>query len=168
MGGSLNVAGKRQESATFLQRSLCNVAMQFYVCCSAAFGKNDVRIEEKRLLQCNFCSSENCSTTSVFACGMLQGWSLERRGFKLGLTENRPEVSVEEMHIACESKDQTLKKIRTLLSLSNFKIAWFGQGFFHALSDPLNRDMRQYSCHSYPPIAPYSGEGGIDLRYPPP
>ena len=38
--------GKRQESATFLQRSFCNVEVQLFACCSAAFGQNDVRIAE--------------------------------------------------------------------------------------------------------------------------
>ena len=36
--GSLKSAGKRQESATFQQRSFFNVAVQFLACCSAAFG----------------------------------------------------------------------------------------------------------------------------------
>ena len=65
---------------TFLQRSFVNVAVQLFVCPSAAFGANDVQIAEKRMLQCNFCSATfrklNCSATSVFACGMLQGLGL--------------------------------------------------------------------------------------------
>ena len=52
--GSLKSAGKRQESATFLQRSFFNVALQFFACWSAAFGTNDSRTAEKRMLQCNF------------------------------------------------------------------------------------------------------------------
>ena len=90
--GSLKSAGKRQESATFLQSSFCNVAVQFFACCTAAFGQNDIRTAEKQMLQCNFCSassaaqhSENCSATSVFACDMLQGWGLE--GWGLGLAD---------------------------------------------------------------------------------
>ena len=55
--GCLKPAGKRQESATFLQRSDFDVAVQFFVCCSAAFGANDVRTAEKRMLQCSFCSA---------------------------------------------------------------------------------------------------------------
>ena len=55
--GGLKPAGKRQESATFLQRSDFDVAVQFFVCCSAAFGANDVRTAEKRMLQCRFCSA---------------------------------------------------------------------------------------------------------------
>ena len=55
--GGLKSAGKRQESATFLQRSNSNVAVQFIACCSAAFGKNNVRTAEKPMLQCNFCSA---------------------------------------------------------------------------------------------------------------
>ena len=54
---SLKSTGKRQESATFLQRSLFNVALQFFACCSAAFGQNDIRTAEKPMLQCNFCSA---------------------------------------------------------------------------------------------------------------
>ena len=87
--GGLQPAGKRQESATFLQCSDFDVAVQFFVCCSAAFGTNDVRTAEKRMLQCSFCSAafRNCSATSVFACGMLQGWGLE--GWGLGLADTR-------------------------------------------------------------------------------
>ena len=55
--GSMKSAGKRQESATFLQRSFFNVALQFFVCCSTAFGQNDMCIAEKPMLQCNFCSA---------------------------------------------------------------------------------------------------------------
>ena len=55
--GGLKPAGKRQESATFLQRSFFDVAVQFFVCCSAAFGPNDFRIAEKPMLQCSFCSA---------------------------------------------------------------------------------------------------------------
>ena len=55
--GSLKCAGKRQESATFLQCSFFNAAVQFFACCSAAFGQNDIRIAEKPMLQCNFCSA---------------------------------------------------------------------------------------------------------------
>ena len=54
--GGLKSAGKRQESATFLQRSFFNVAVQFFACCSTAFGNNDVRTAGNRMLQCNFCS----------------------------------------------------------------------------------------------------------------
>ena len=55
--GSLKSAGNRQESATFPQRRFFNVAVQFFVCCSAAFGQNDVGTAEKRMLQCKFCSA---------------------------------------------------------------------------------------------------------------
>ena len=55
--GGLKPAGKRQESATFLQRSFFDVAVQFFACCSAAFGQNDIRIAEKPMLQYNFCSA---------------------------------------------------------------------------------------------------------------
>ena len=80
-------AGKRQESATFLLRSFCNVAMQFFVCCSAAFGQNDVGTAEKRMLQRNFCNAafRKLQRNFRFACGMLQEWGLE--GWGLGLLE---------------------------------------------------------------------------------
>ena len=55
--GGLKAAGKRQENATFLQRSFFDVAVQFFVCCSAAFGPNDFRTAEKPMLQCSFCSA---------------------------------------------------------------------------------------------------------------
>ena len=77
--GSLKSAGKRQESATFLQRSFFDVAVQFFVCCSAASGTNAVRTAEKRMLQCSFCSAafRKLQCNFRFACGMLQGWGLE-------------------------------------------------------------------------------------------
>ena len=55
--GALKPAAKRQESATFLQRSFFDVAVQFFICCSAAFGPNDFRTAEKPMLQCSFCSA---------------------------------------------------------------------------------------------------------------
>ena len=55
--GSLKSTGKRQDCATFLQRSFVNFAGQFFVRCSAAFGKNDIRTAEKRMLHCSFCSA---------------------------------------------------------------------------------------------------------------
>ena len=92
--GGLKPAGKRQESATFLQRSFFDVAVRFLVCRSAASGPNDFRTAEKPMLQCSLVSaaqhSENCSATSVFACGVLQGWGLE--GWGLGLAENKRET----------------------------------------------------------------------------
>ena len=66
--GSLKSAGKRQESATFLQRSFFNVAMQFFACCSAALGRNDVRTAEQRMLQCNFCSATFGKLHRDFRC----------------------------------------------------------------------------------------------------
>ena len=80
--GSLKPAGKCQESATFLQRSFFNVAMQFVFvaaqllkseCCRATSAAQPPQL------------SENCSATSVFACGMLQGWGLV--GWGLGLAD---------------------------------------------------------------------------------
>ena len=88
--GGLKPAGKRQESATFLQCSFFDVAVQFFVCCSATSGPNDFALQKSRC--CSAVSaaqhSENCSATSVFARGMLQGWGLE--GWGLGLAEPYP------------------------------------------------------------------------------
>ena len=55
--GGLKPAGKRQQSATFLQRSFFDVAVQFFACCTAAFGPNDFRTAEKPMLQCSSCSA---------------------------------------------------------------------------------------------------------------
>ena len=55
--GGLKAAGKQQESATFLQCSFLDVAVQFFVCCSAAFGPNDFRTAKKTMLQCSSCSA---------------------------------------------------------------------------------------------------------------
>ena len=82
--GSLKSAGKRQESATFLQRRFFNAALQFSACCSAAFGKNDLRTAEKCMLQSNLCSATFRKTAaqlpfSLVACcrrGVLEGWGL--------------------------------------------------------------------------------------------
>ena len=46
-------AGKRH----FLQRSFFDVAVQFFVSCSAAFGPNDFCTAENPMLQCSFCSA---------------------------------------------------------------------------------------------------------------
>ena len=46
------------------------------------FWEGDASVQ---LLQRNF--PKDCSTTSVFACDMLQGWGLE--GWGLGLAESR-------------------------------------------------------------------------------
>ena len=80
--GSLKSAGKRQESATFLQRSFFNVALQFFACCSAALGQNDIRSAEKPMLQCNFCSAafrklqRNFHFRLWHVAGVLEGWGL--------------------------------------------------------------------------------------------
>ena len=82
VGAQNQSAGKRQESATFLQRSFFNVALQFFARCGAPFGQNDIRTAEKPMLQKSQCCSatsaaqhsENCSATSFFACGMWVGF----------------------------------------------------------------------------------------------
>ena len=99
--GGLKAAGKRQESATFLQRSFSDVAVQFFVCCSAASGPIDFRTAEKPMLQCSFCSaalrklqrnfrfrlwhvagvgfglrrSKRCFLNGVFQSGVFRAWS---------------------------------------------------------------------------------------------
>ena len=74
--GILKSAGKRQESATFLQRSFSDVAVQFFACCSAAFGKMTSALQKTNVavqfLQRNF--PKIASQLPFFACGMLQGW----------------------------------------------------------------------------------------------
>ena len=61
-----------QESATFLQRSFFNVDFSLVAAQLLVKMKNP-RCSVTSAVQ----HSENCSTTSVFACGMLQGWGLE-------------------------------------------------------------------------------------------
>ena len=96
--GSLNSAVNRQESGSFLQRS-------FFQCCTAvcrllqlSFGKNDVCIAKKRMLQRNFLQ-RNFPKIAVqlpfsLNCGMLQGWGSE--GWGLGLADSNTELS--ELH----------------------------------------------------------------------
>ena len=86
--GGLKFAGKRQESATFLQRSFFDVAVQF----SFAAAQLLVQMTSSALQKSQCCSavsaaqhSENCSATSFFACGRLQGRGLE--GWGLGLAD---------------------------------------------------------------------------------
>ena len=87
--GSLKSAGKRQESATFLQRSYSNVAVQFFRLLQRSFGQNDIRIAEKRMLQCNFCSAtfRKLQRNFHFRLWHVAGWGLE--GWGLGLAEPR-------------------------------------------------------------------------------
>ena len=77
--GSLKSAAKRQESATSPQRSFFNVALQFFACCSAALVKMTSGLQNSQCCSASSAAqhSESCSATSVFACGMLQGWGLE-------------------------------------------------------------------------------------------
>ena len=65
--GGLKPAGKRQESATFLQRSFFDVAVRFFVCCSTACT---LKVSAAQL-------SENCSATSVFRL-----WHVAGVGFR--------------------------------------------------------------------------------------
>ena len=62
--------------------------------CSFSFAAAQVLVKMTSALQKSRCcsavsaarQSEDCSATSVFACGMLQGWGLE--GWGLGLAED--------------------------------------------------------------------------------
>ena len=85
--GSLKSAGKRQESATFLQRSFSNVALQFFACCSTAFGQNDFLIAEKRVLQCNFCSAAFRKLQRNFHFRLRHVAGVGFSGWGLGLTD---------------------------------------------------------------------------------
>ena len=88
--GGLKPAGKRQESATFLQRSFFDVAVQFSLAAAQLLVQMTSALQKSQC--CSAVSaaqhSENCSAASVFACGMLQGRGLE--GWGLGLAELQP------------------------------------------------------------------------------
>ena len=61
--GSLNSAGKQlQESG--------RKSLQFFACCSGAFGQNDIRAAEIPMLQCNICSTafRKLQPFSLVAC----------------------------------------------------------------------------------------------------
>ena len=46
------------ERCSFFSIARCSFfCFSSFICCSTAFGKNDVRIAAKRMLQCNFCSA---------------------------------------------------------------------------------------------------------------
>ena len=78
--GSLKSTGKRQESATFLQRSFFNVALQFFACCSAAFGQSDIRIAERPMMQCKCCSAAFRKLQRSFRFCL---WHVAEVGFRL-------------------------------------------------------------------------------------
>ena len=86
--GGLKPAGKRQESAPLS----CNAAFSMLQC-SFSFAAAQLLVQMTSALQKSQCCSavsaaqhsKNCSATSVFACGMLQGWGLE--GWGLGLAD---------------------------------------------------------------------------------
>ena len=93
--GCLNVGAWNQKESGRKAPLSCDAAFSMSQCSFLLAAAqllvrwDDVRIAEKRMLQCNSCSeqlSENCSATSVFACAMLQGWGLE--GWGLGLADN--------------------------------------------------------------------------------
>ena len=90
--GCLNVgAWKPQESGRKAPLS-CNAAFSMLQC-SFSLAAAQLLVKITSALQKSQCwsatsaaqHSENCSVTSVFACGMLQGWGLE--GWGLGLAE---------------------------------------------------------------------------------
>ena len=88
--GSLKSTGKLQESATFLQRSFFNVALQFFGGCSATFGQMMSALQKSGC--CSATSAAQLPKTaaqlpfSLVACCM-QGWGLE--GWGLGPPEMR-------------------------------------------------------------------------------
>ena len=97
--GCLNVvAWKPQESGRKAPLS-CNAAFSMLQC-SFSFVAAQLLVQMTSLLQKRQCCSavpaaqrsENCSATSVFACGMLQGWGLEGSG--LGLAEHMANLDV--------------------------------------------------------------------------
>ena len=91
--GCLNVgAWNPQESGRKAPLS-CNAAISMLQC-SFSFAAAQLLVQMTSALQKSTCCSavsaaqhsKNCSATSVFACGMLQGWGLE--GWGLGLPES--------------------------------------------------------------------------------
>ena len=90
--GCINVgAWNPQESGRKAPLS-CNAAFSMLQC-SFSFAAAQLSVQMTSALQKRQCCSavpaaqrsENCSATSVFACGMLQGWGLEGSG--LGLAD---------------------------------------------------------------------------------
>ena len=91
--GSLKSAGKRQESATFLQRSFSMLQCSFSLAAEQLLVKTTSALQKSQCCSATSAAqhSENCSATSVFACGMLQGWGLE--GWGLGRVDFCPFLS---------------------------------------------------------------------------
>ena len=85
--GSLKSAGKRQENATFLQRSFFDDALQFSVCCSTDSGQNDSHTAEKPMLQCNFCSAAFRKLQRNFRFRLWHVAGVGFRGVGLGLAD---------------------------------------------------------------------------------
>ena len=97
--GCLNVgAWKPQESGRKAPLS-CNAAFSMLQC-SFSFAAAQLLVQMTSALQKSQCCSgvsaaqlsENCSATTVFACGMLQGWGLEGSG--LGLADRKEQGSM--------------------------------------------------------------------------
>ena len=98
--GCLNVgACNPQESGRKAPLS-CNAAFSMLQC-SFSFAAAQLLVQMTSALQKSRCCSavsavqhsENCKPTSVFACGMLQGWGLE--GWGLGLAEKNLAEAIE-------------------------------------------------------------------------
>ena len=91
--GSLKSAGKRQESAAFLQRSFFFFFFFFDVAVQFSFVAAQLLVKMTSALQKSKCCSatsaaelsENKKRNLCFARGMLQGWGLEEQC--LGLAE---------------------------------------------------------------------------------
>ena len=103
--GSLKPAGKAGRKApTFLQRSFFDVAVQFLVCCSTAFGPNGFRIAENPMLQYSFCSAAFRKLQRSFRFRL---WHFAGAGFSqlegwgLGLAETWLQTHVSCLGINC-------------------------------------------------------------------
>ena len=94
--GGLKSAGLRCRKAPLS----CNAAFSMLQC-SFSFAAAQLFVQMTTALQKSRCCSavsaaqhsENCSATSVFACGMLQGWGLEGSG--LGPADHREKLSLQ-------------------------------------------------------------------------
>ena len=66
--GGLKPAGKRQEAPHSCNAAFSMLQLQFFACCSAAFGQNDVRTAEKPMLQRSILKTAAQLPFSLVAC----------------------------------------------------------------------------------------------------
>ena len=108
--GCLNVGAWNPQESSRKAPLSCNAAFSMLQC-SFSFAAAQLLVQMTSALQKRQCCSavpaaqhsENCSATSVFACGMLQGWGLEGSG--LGLAERSAEAP------ARRSAEKVLRKV---------------------------------------------------------